>query len=83
MRSGKLFLWDIRFQSKYGFHFLYAILTVIYVIVLFAVPGSWKEKAVAIAVIFFMCISLKISGCPPPVFRTKPRAVSHVPIWIS
>lgn len=50
MRSGKLFLWDIRFQSKYGFHFLYAILTVIYVIVLFAVPGSWKEKAVAILI---------------------------------
>jgi hypothetical protein len=42
-----------------------------------------KEKAVAIAVIFFMYISLKISGCPPPVFRTKPRAVSHVLIWIS
>lgn len=50
MRFGNLLVWDVHFQSKYGFHFLYAILTVIYVIVLFAVPVSWKEKAAAILI---------------------------------
>ena len=44
MRLGSLLLWDIRFQAKYGFYFLYAVLSVIYVIVLFAVPENWKEK---------------------------------------
>lgn len=50
MRLGSLFLWDIRFQSKHGFYFLYAVLTVIYTITLFAVPESWKEKAAAILI---------------------------------
>lgn len=50
MRLRGLFLWDIRFQAKYGFYFLYAFLTVIYTIVLFAVPESWKEKTAAILI---------------------------------
>ena len=42
MRFKKLFLWDLRFQAKYGFYFLYTVLTVIYVTVLFALPESWQ-----------------------------------------
>lgn len=34
MRLRGLFLWDMHFQAKYGFYFLYAVLTVIYTIVL-------------------------------------------------
>lgn len=50
MRFGRLFLWDIRFQAKYGFYFLYVVLTVIYGIVLFAVPENWKEKTAVILI---------------------------------
>ena len=50
MRLKKLFLLDMRFQAKYGFYFLYAVLTLIYIAVLFALPDNWKEKAAAILI---------------------------------
>ena len=50
MRLKKLFLLDMRFQAKYGFYFLYAVLTVIYITVLFALPENWKEKAAVILI---------------------------------
>ena len=50
MRLKKLFLLDMRFQAKYGFYFLYAALTGIYIAVLFALPENWKEKAAAILI---------------------------------
>ena len=50
MRLKKLFLLDMRVQAKYGFYFLYAVLTVIYIAVLFALPENWKEKAAAILI---------------------------------
>lgn len=50
MRLKKLFLLDMRFQAKYGFYFLYAVLTVIYIAVLFALPENWKEKAAVILI---------------------------------
>lgn len=50
MRVKKLFLSDMRFQAKYGFYFLYAVLTAIYVVVLFAIPENWREKAAVILI---------------------------------
>lgn len=50
MRFWRLFLWDIRFQVKYGFYFLYAVLTVIYALVLSAVPEGWREKTAVILI---------------------------------
>ncbi len=50
MRLRKLFLLDMRFQAKYGFYFLYAVLTVIYITVLFALPENWREKAAAVLI---------------------------------
>ena len=50
MRLKKLFLLDMRFQAKYGFYFLYAVLTVIYIAVLFALLENWKEKAAVILI---------------------------------
>lgn len=50
MRLKRLFLLDMRFQAKYGFYFLYAVLTAIYIAVLFALPENWKEKAAAILI---------------------------------
>lgn len=50
MRWSSLFFWNMRLQAKYGFYFLYAVLTVIYVFVLSAVPESWREKTAAILI---------------------------------
>ena len=82
MRLGNLFLWDIRFQAKYGFYFLYAVLTVIYTITLFAVPGSWKENTAAILIfsdpasmgLFFMgaIVLLEKSQHTPCAFAVSP-----------
>lgn len=82
MRLGSLLLWDIRFQSKHGFYFLYAVLTVIYTIVLFAVPESWKEKTAAILIfsdpasmgLFFMgaIVLLEKSQHTPCAFAVSP-----------
>lgn len=82
MRLGSLFLWDIRFQAKYGFYFLYAVLTAIYTIALFAVPESWKEKTAAILIfsdpasmgLFFMgaIILLEKNQHTPCAFAVSP-----------
>ena len=82
MRLSSLFLWDIRFQKKYGFYFLYAVLTAIYAFILFAVPESWKEKTAAILIfsdpaamgLFFMgaIILLEKSQHTPCAFAVSP-----------
>lgn len=89
MRLGSLLLWDMRFQAKYGFYFLYAVLTVIYVIVLLAVPESWVEKTAAVLIfsdpasmgLFFMgaIVLLEKSQHMPCAFAVSPvRAVEYV-----
>lgn len=82
MRLRGLFLWDMRFQAKYGFYFLYAVLTVIYTIAIFAVPESWKEKTAAILIfsdpasmgLFFMgaIVLLEKSQHTPCAFAVSP-----------
>ncbi|HPR95236.1 MAG TPA: ABC transporter permease [Thermotogota bacterium] len=47
---GHLISWDMRFQVKYGFYFVYGVVTVLYVIVLSALPVSWREKAAAVMI---------------------------------
>ena len=71
MRLGSLLLWDIRFQAKYGFYFLYAVLSVIYVIVLFAVPENWKEKTSAV-LIFSDPASMEKNQHTPCAFAVSP-----------
>lgn len=82
MRLGSLFLWDIRFQAKYGFYFLYAVITGIYTIILFAVPEGWKEKTAAALIfsdpsamgLFFMgaIVLLEKSQHTPCAFAVSP-----------
>ena len=60
MRLKKLFLLDMRFQAKYGFYFLYVVLTVIYIAALFALPENWKEKAAAILRQLFSSIIIPV-----------------------
>lgn len=89
MRLRGLFLWDIRFQVKYGFYFLYTILTAIYSIALFAVPESWKEKTAAILIfsdpasmgLFFMgaIILLEKNQHTPCAFAVSPvRPIEYI-----
>lgn len=82
MRLRSLFLLDMRFQAKYGFYFLYAVLTVIYVIALLAVPESWKEKTAVILIfsdpasmgLFFMgaIVLLEKNQHTPCAFAVSP-----------
>ena len=43
-------LWDMRLQFKHGFYLLYLILTVIYLVVLSALPEGWRENAAVILI---------------------------------
>ncbi len=94
MRVRSLFLLDMRFQAKYGFYFLYAILTVLYTIILFALPENWREKAAAILIfsdpasmgLFFMgaIVLLEKSQHTPCAFAVSPvRPMEYVIAKIS
>lgn len=94
MRLRYLFLWDMRFQAKYGFYFLYAILTVIYAIALFTVPDSWQEKTAAILIfsdpasmgLFFMgaIVLLEKNQHTPCAFAVSPvRTIEYIVAKIS
>lgn len=50
MKIVNLVVSDIHFQWKYGFYFIYLVLTLLYVCVLGAIPDSFKEKAGAIMI---------------------------------
>jgi fluoroquinolone transport system permease protein len=41
---------DIRFQFKYGFYLVYAIITMVYIGVVFALPPSWRGTASAVII---------------------------------
>lgn len=50
MRLRHLFLWDMKFQARYGFYLLYGFLTVLYAAVLVSLPQSWQENAAALLI---------------------------------
>lgn len=50
MRQRKLIAWDMKFQFKYGFYFIYAVLSILYILLLSALPQAWREKAAAILI---------------------------------
>lgn len=50
MRVKNAILGDIRFQWKYGFYFIYAILTVIYIAILNSLPMGVKPQVTAILI---------------------------------
>ena len=50
MRLKKLFFWDVRFQGRDGFYFLYGFLTVLYMILLLSLPVTWKTTAASILI---------------------------------
>lgn len=50
MKSLNMIKWDLKFQAKYGFYLLYAVLSVIYIIVLSAIPSEWRENTARILI---------------------------------
>lgn len=50
MRWRHLFLWDMKFQARYGFYLLYGFLTALYAAVLVSLPRSWREHAAALLI---------------------------------
>ena len=42
--------WDMRFQARYGFYFLYGFLTILYVVILLSLPLSWRENMTTILI---------------------------------
>lgn len=50
MRLKNLIIGDVCFQVKYGFYFVYVVLTIFYIALLFAFPAHWREKAVSIMI---------------------------------
>ncbi len=52
MRFLNVFKFNIKQQYRYGFYMLYLFLAAIYSLIIFLLPESWKEMAVAIIVFF-------------------------------
>ncbi len=50
MRMVKMIVGDIRFQLKYGFYFIYTVLTVVYITILYTFPPSWRESTATIMI---------------------------------
>lgn len=50
MRLGRLIRGDIHFRWKYGFYFIYFILTLLYVCAIAALPEHWKNNIAAIMI---------------------------------
>ncbi|RAV03480.1 ABC transporter [Paenibacillus sp. YN15] len=51
MRFFSAFANDVRYQVKYGFYFLYAFITAIYIAILFVVPGEYKKTVASIIIL--------------------------------
>ena len=85
MRLFKRILWDMKFQFKYGFYFLYTILTGIYLVILFALPENWRSHAATLLIfsdpaamgVFFMgaIVLLEKNQRVPCAFAVSPIRV--------
>lgn len=50
MRLKNLIIGDIKFQMKYGFYFIYAVLVVFYICLLSIFKETWREKAATVMI---------------------------------
>jgi fluoroquinolone transport system permease protein len=50
MRIKNLLLGDIKFQVTYGFYFVYTVFTLLYILLLFALPESARNKVATILI---------------------------------
>ena len=87
MRLKTMILWDVRSQMKYGFYFLYGILTVLYLGILYVMPASWRQPAAVLLILsdpgamglFFMgaIVLLEKSQRIPYAFAVSPVLASE------
>lgn len=89
MRLRSLLLLDMRFQARHSFYFMYGVMTIIYTVILFALPEGWRQSAAAVLIysdpaamgLFFMgaIILLEKSQHTPCAFAVSPvRAAEYV-----
>lgn len=50
MKLSALIKGDIRFQFKYGFYFLYMIMTVLYLVLINVLPQTWRAQGAALMI---------------------------------
>ena len=50
MRLKNLIIGDVKFQMKYGFYFIYAVILVFYICLLYIFKESWREKAATVMI---------------------------------
>lgn len=48
MKLRKIFVWDLKFQAKYGFYLLYGLLTALYLVILLSLPSDMRQTAASI-----------------------------------
>lgn len=51
MRFLSVLINDIRYQAKYGFYFLYAFISILYIAILFLCPESYRKTALALIIL--------------------------------
>lgn len=50
MRLKNLIAWDMKFQLKYGFYFIYTVFSLLYILFLSVIPATWREKTAALLI---------------------------------
>ncbi|NDL66594.1 ABC transporter [Anaerotalea alkaliphila] len=51
LRLARLLVQDVRYQAKYGFYFLYAVMSAFYIGILLLLPPQWRPLGVAVAIL--------------------------------
>lgn len=51
MRTLRMFGCDLRYQFKYGFFFLYAVMTALYVAIISLLPSEWRQLGAALVIL--------------------------------
>lgn len=90
MKLQNIIIGDIHCMFKYGFYYIYAIITVMYMIVLYIFPPTWRQTAAAVMILsdpaamglFFMgaMVLLEKSQRVVSALAVSPMSVSQY-IW--
>lgn len=51
MRLFSAFANDVRYQVKYGFYFIYALITALYIVILFIIPVEYKKTVASVIIL--------------------------------
>lgn len=51
MRALNIFLYDVRYQFKYGFYFLYTVVSIVYIVILLFIPEDFLRPIASIIIL--------------------------------